>query len=168
MPYNKACPLWPNTADRFFTDLSLQCMNQKGPHCVSTCLAILTGREPEYFQSRINTQDPVSWSLALTEFGMKLAYCPTDVRKLQFYMPELVVLDDLFTLSYYTPGQPKDLLQDPGPDGWLCGSHVVILHRDQVYDPMKETSYDALSQGCGECHTKRIFRVVPGDHQRGL
>ena len=101
MPYDAISPLWPQSNESFFRDSTFRLIRQSGPHCVSTVLAMLTGTSPETFQGRINTQDPVSWSEALRQWGMKLAYCPADVRKLKYYMKELVALDDLFTLSYY-------------------------------------------------------------------
>lgn len=99
---------------------------------------------------------------------MKLAYCPTDVRRLKHYLRELVAYDDLFTLSYYTTTDPAVLLGDPDAGGWLTGSHIVVLHRDQVYDPTDGAVTPALEHECNEYHTKRVFRVVPADHPRGL
>jgi hypothetical protein len=135
---------------------------------VATCLAILSGADPGDFDGKINTQDPVSWSDALAPFGMKLAYVPTDVRKLRFYIEELVGYDDLFVLGFYLAQDPAALLQDPREDGWLCGSHLVVLHRDRILDPLEGTSVPAMDY-CGlRCHTKRVFRVVPAGHRRGL
>ena len=169
MPFDITSNLWPKNERRaFFRDKKIVPIKQVGPHCVSTVLAMLTGQTPEYFQGRINTQDPISWSDALKEFGMKLAYCPCDIRKLKFYMKELVELDDLFLLSYYTPKDPTVLLRDPDSRGWLAGSHVVILHRDKIINPQTGRITNALSHRCNKRHTKRIFRVVPKDYHRGL
>ena len=167
MPYHKSCPLWPDRAEHFFRDRVFHERRQSGPHCVSTVLAMLTGAEPETFQNRINTQDPVSWSRALRGFGLKLAYCPADVRKLRFYLPELLALDDLFTLSYYTPAQAAQILADPNDSGWICGSHIVILHRSEILDPATGQRLRAGTHQCAEFHSKRIFRVVPVGHERG-
>ena len=90
---------------------------------------------------------------------MKLAYIPFDARKLKFYMDELVSLDDLFLLSYYS-GLSLEILRDPDENGWVCESHVVILHRDQIIDPASGESRPAFDHWCNGCHTKRIFRVV--------
>jgi hypothetical protein len=168
MPFDLSCRLWPDHTKRFFAGKALRPLKQRGPHCVSTTLAMLTGAEPECFQGRVNTQDPASWSEALREWGMKLAYCPTDVRRLRFYLPELLALDDLFTLSYYTPGRGRSILANPDADGWVCGSHIVILHRDRIFDPQSGDVTAARDHGCLHLHTKRIFRVVPADHPRGL
>jgi hypothetical protein len=168
MPYDLHCDLWLNRDEAFFRDRSICPRKQSGPHCVSTVLAMLSGREPSEFQGRVNTQDPVSWSLALRECGLKLAYCPTDARKLRFYLPELLAIDDLFTLSVYCPREPSDVLRDPDERGWVCGSHVVILHRDIILDPVSGASSDADSHPCRNMHTKRIFRVVPTAHERGI
>ncbi len=168
MPYDASCHLWPDRDDAFFRDRDVRPRRQAGPHCVSTVLAMLSGREPTDFQGRVNTQDPVSWSSALRETGMKLAYCPTDARRLRFYLPELLALDDLFTLSFYTPGDPADLLRDPDDRGWVCGSHIVLLHRGAILDPASGTRSEALSHPIMNQHTKRIFRVVPSGHDRGI
>jgi hypothetical protein len=130
---------------------------------------MLTGEKPETFQGIINTQDPISWSDAIKKYAMKLAYCPSDTRRLEFYMPELLELDDLFTLSYYKPGNdPSAILKDPNDKGWICGSHVVILHRDSILDPASGLKIRAREDKCNDFYTKRIFRVVPLDHGRGL
>ncbi len=128
---------------------------------------MLTNQQPEYFYDKINTQDPISWSDALKEFGMKLAYCPFDVRKLKFYMEELIELDDLFLLCYYSPTD-SSILRDPDERGWICGSHVVILHRDKILDPATGTVTPAHEHPCNDHHVKRLFRVVPESHHRGL
>lgn len=168
MPYNESCSLWPNHDEHFFREHSIQPLLQEGPHCVSTVLAMLTGeKSAEAFQGHVNTQDPASWSSALRPYGLKLAYCPTDVRKLSFYLPELLALDDLFTLSYYSPTNAR-ILQDPDENGWVCGSHIVILHRSGIFDPANGKQLDATSHHCGDHYTKRIFRLVPTDHVRGL
>ena len=168
MPYDATSPLWPRNDGPFFRDKTFKVIRQRGPHCVSTALAILTGDTPERFQRVINTQDPVSWSEALRPWGMKLAYCPTDVRKLRYYMNELVAFDDLFTLSYYTKTDPQAILGDPDERGWVTGSHIVVLHRDKVLDSRRGTVTPAFEHECNDRHTKRIFRVVPADHPRGL
>jgi hypothetical protein len=168
MPYNNTSSLWPNREEHFFRQREIHPLRQSGPHCVSTVLAMLTGRQPEAFQGRVNTQDPVSWSSALFPDGLRLAYCPTDVRRLRFYLPELLIFDDLFTLSYYSPADGAAILQDPNEDGWVCGSHIVILHRSQILDPATGIRMDARSHPCEQHHTKRIFRLVPAGHARGL
>ncbi len=165
MPYDLTAGLWSGEDENFFRHRELEPLQQKGPHCVSTALAILTGLPPEHFQQIINTQDPVSWSEALRPSGMKLAYCAFDIRKLCFYMDELVGYDDLFLLCYYTS---SGLLSNPDERGWICGSHVVVLHRDRILDPAVGRAVAAHKHPCNLRHTKRIFRVVPHDHRRGL
>lgn len=168
MPYDLSNRLWPNNTDRFFPDVNIVPQLQEGPHCVSTSLAMLSGTEPEDFQGVVNTQDPYSWSKSLYPHGMKLAYCPTDVRKLGFYMDELVQLNDLFTLSYYTTRNELTILSDPDESGWVCGSHIVVMHRDKIYDSMTGDVTNALEDICNIYNTKRIFRVVPADSDRGV
>jgi hypothetical protein len=100
--------------------------------------------------------------MTLQPYGMKLAYCPMDVRKLKFYM------DDLFTLSYYTSLDSEDILGDPDSKGWVTGYHIVILHRDKILDPAAGTAIPARGHYCNNYHTKRIFRIVSSNHIRGL
>ena len=166
--YDHNTTLWSNKDEYFFRDFEIRPIPQRGPHCVSTVLAMLTGKEPEDFQGKMNTQDPRSWSQVLQPYGMQLAYCPMDVRKLKFYMDELIAMDDLFTLSYYTTLNPNEILADPNSTGWVTGSHIIILHRDRIIDPLSGTSIPAREHHCNEYHTKRIFRVVPRDHHCGL
>lgn len=168
MPFDTKCHLWPNNTEHFFQDAELIPLMQTGPHCVSTVLGILTCNRPQVFQGNINTQDPYSWSIALKKYGMKLAYCPADVRKIKFYMQELMELDDLFTLSYYTSNDKNVVLGDPSDHGWICSSHIVVLHRDKIIDPQTGIENNAKDHGCNNFHTKRIFRVVPLDYGRGL
>ena len=168
MPYNKHSNVWNEKNTKYFSEKTLIPIAQEGPHCVSTCLAILTNKTPEYFQEIVNTQDPVSWSDALKPFGMKLAYCPTDLRKLKYYLDELVDLDDLFVLCYYTTNDPIEIFKEPRSDGWICGSHIVILHHDQIIDPAKGVTIPFNDHGLEEKYTKRIFRVLPVDSERGL
>ena len=160
--------LWSEDTAPFFRDRSFTPLKQSGPHCVSTVLAMLTGEEPEVIRPSINTQNPVSWSDYLRGHGMKLAFCPTDCRRLEHYLDDLLALDDLFTLSYYSPSDPEAICADPDEKGWICGSHIVLLHRDQILDPASGVRTAARDhQGRGR-FTKRIFRVVPAQHLRGL
>ena len=168
MNYNFNSNLWPDKTEGFFKNKKITPIRQSGPHCVSTTLAILTETRPEDFQNdKVNTQDPVSWSLALNQYGMKLAYCPFDVRKLKFYMDELILLDDLFLLCYYSPLGPE-ILRDPDERGWICGSHIVTLFRDKIIDSKRGFAVPARDHECNDHFTKRIFRIVPIDYPRGL
>jgi hypothetical protein len=168
LPYDNNSHLWPNNIDVFFRDIELTPQLQNGPHCVSTSLAILTNSTPEEFQGIVNTQDPLSWSDKIQEWGMKFAYCPTDTRKLQYYITELVEIDDLFTLSYYTTDEKEKILADPNDNGWITGSHIVVMHRNMIYDSAKGIEMNAIDHPCNDCYTKRIFRVVPAYYKRGL
>ena len=171
MAHDLNSKLWPVEGEHYFHEMEINQLTQLGTTCVSTSLAMLTGKTTEYFLglNELNTQDPYTWSEALKKFGMKLAYCPTDVRKLKFYMEELIGYDDLFLVSFYSLNIEQEMiLGDPDEKGWLCGSHVVILHKDLIYDPMKGNPVKASEHSCMEAHTKRIFRVVPVEHKRGL
>ncbi|CAF0770746.1 unnamed protein product [Adineta ricciae] len=166
---NRDTPIWAaNKEENYFRERDIQLINQRGPTCVSTCLAMLTGKRPEDFQGNINTQDPVTWSAALHPYGMKLAYCPHDARKLKFYIDELIALDDLFGLSFYTTNDPEQILNDPDSTGFVTQSHFILLHRDKIYDSAGFGCGLARDHYCLEHHTKRIFRVLPVEHNRGL
>ena len=112
----------------------------------------------------------MTWSDALAPFGLKLAFVPHDIRKLRFYLPELVSADDLWTLSYYCPREEVgEMLRDPRQeDGWLCSSHIVLLHRGVVYDPSKSAPTPVEEHHMRDMPTKRIFRVVPVANRRRL
>jgi hypothetical protein len=168
MTYDKSCPLWPHGEEHFYRDRRFQPAAQRPKQCVATALAILTEQPPETFVGRINTQHPVSWSDALRPWGMKLAYCPSDIRSLKYYMDERVAIDDLFDLCYYISENPEEILADPRDDGWIRGSHIVILHRELILDPSGGTQTQAFEHGCNDQHTKRIFRVVPVEHRRRI
>ena len=168
MPYDYNSRIWPDSRAHFFTNVSINPLRQNGPHCVSTCLGMLTGLAPEHFQTRINTQNPSSWSDALRPYGMQLAYCSTDVRKIKYYIPELVSYEDLFVLCYYTSSEEKEIMREPDPSGWLTGSHIVILQNYNIFDPARGIGENAYEHSCNIYHTKRIFRVVPTDHPRRI
>lgn len=165
--YDLNTRLWPNNSDHFFRGQKYVIGKHKNLNCVVVVLATLTGASPNQFKGIINTQDPVSWSEALKSWGMKLAYCPCDIRKLRYYMEELIKLDDLFLLSYYTPVS-KRILKDPDENGWISHSHIVILHRNNIYDSKLDQAVPAKEHICNKYYTKRIFRVIPVGHERGL
>ncbi len=170
MCYNTNTRLWESAEENFFREKMIVPQLQIGGTCVSTALSMLTGVTPEDIRTvGINTQNPVSWSLALIPYGMKLAYCPVDVRRLKFYMEELIGYDDLFLLCYYSLNDPSEtILNDPDNMGWIVGSHVVILQRDQIIDSSIGAIIQARQHDCNNAYTKRLFRVVPKDHKRGL
>ena len=156
----------------FFNELDIVHIKQKGPSCVPTTLAMLaraTGADvgPEYFMSIINSQSPHTWSKSLEPFGMQLAYCNQDLRKLAYYIDELLEYDDLFLVCFYSKTPPSD----PDEKGKLCTAHIVTLHKDVIIDTAKEgegsvgmaNNYPRLDR-----ETKRIFRVVPIGHPRCL
>ena len=168
MPYDAHSVLWPEQGEAFFREQVFVPQQQVGPHCVATTLAMLTVQTPDIFMGNINTQNPATWSDALAPWQMQLAYCPTDVRKVKFYIDELLHIDDLFTISYYTTLDAARILADPNERGWVTGSHVVLLHRAYILDPANGTRMLARAHHGLEFHTKRIFRVVPSGYQRRL
>ena len=167
-------PLWEGPKgenNHFFRDINLEHIKQIGPSCVATTLTMIarsTGAKVsvDYFKKITNSQSPHTWSEALKEFGMQLAYCNNDVRRIDNYIEELVSYDDLFLVSFYSVDPPSD----PDKNGKLCTAHIVTLCGKKILDTakpkfsggvIKATSYSRL-----ERQTKRIFRVVPKGHQR--
>ena len=172
---NASAPLWDEESEcepkgPFFRDLEIEHIKQIGPSCVPTTLAMLarsTGADvgPDDFKEIINSQSPHTWSKALHPYGLQLAYCNHDLRRLRYIVDELVAHDDLFLLCFYSVDPPSD----PDENGKLCTAHIVTLHRDKIIDTAKShlcgvslaSQYPRL-----ERQTKRIFRVVPAGYPR--
>ncbi|MDP6326596.1 MAG: hypothetical protein QGI36_05850 [Candidatus Thalassarchaeaceae archaeon] len=174
---NMSAPLWDSHEEGepcgpFFHNLDIRHIKQSGPSCVPTTLAMLakaTGADvnPEDFMPLINSQSPHTWSKSLEPYGLQLAYCNQDVRRLEYYIDELVEYDDLFLICFYSKTPPSD----PGVNGKLCTAHIVTLHKGVIIDTAKRgdssvckaIDYPRLGR-----ETKRIFRVVPKGHPRCL
>ena len=173
---NPSAPLWDavvsnETQDQFFADINIQHDRQQGPSCVATTLAMIartTGAEVtvEEIKEVTNSQSPHTWSNALKPYGMQLAYCNNDLRRIENYIDELVEHDDLFLLSFYSIDPPSD----PDENGKLCTAHIVTLHKDTIYDTAKNSSSGGIIAAQDyarlERQTKRIFRVVPLGYPR--
>jgi len=173
---NSSAPLWDAASVEenqgpFFSDLEFEHDKQIGPSCVATTLAMIarsTGAvvTVDDFKKVTNSQSPHSWSNALKPYGLQLAYCNNDVRRIEYYIEELVEHNDLFLLCFYSIDPPSN----PDENGKLCTAHIVTLHKDTIYDTAKHSSsggviaaqeYTRLKR-----QTKRIFRVVPLGHPR--
>ena len=173
---NANAPLWDVAAvgdiqGPFFSDIEIRHDRQIGPSCVATTLAMIartTGADvtPDDFKQVTNSQSPHSWSNALKPYGMQLAYCNHDLRRIEHYIDELVEHDDLFLLCFYSVNPPSD----PNEAGKLCTAHIVTLHKDTIYDTAKHSSSGGVIAAHDyarlERQTKRIFRVVPLGHPR--
>ena len=175
---NPTAPLWYSAGIHepqgpYFPHLNVEHVKQQGPSCVATTLSMVansTGASttPEDFKEVTNSQAPHTWSEALKPYGLQLAYCNSDLRRLGYFIDELVEYDDLFLLSFFS----KDPPSDPLPSGKLCTAHIITLHKGTIYDTAKD------KHAGGECvaddysrlerQTKRIFRVVPLYHPRCL
>jgi|TARA_B100001559_G_C16482882_1_gene614630 hypothetical protein len=172
---NASAPLWDEESGSeprgpFFRDLEIEHIKQIGPSCVPTTLAMLarsTGADvsPDDFKKIINSQSPHTWSNALQPYGLQLAYCNHDLRRLSYIVDELVEHDDLFLLCFYSVDPPSD----PDENGKLCTAHIVTLHRDKIIDTAKVAPYGvslASQYPRLRRQSKRIFRVVPVGHPR--
>lgn len=161
--------LWAdNLAIRFAHNITLTHRRQIGESCVSTGLSAITGDSPEFIRDIINTQSPASWSDYLRPFGWQLAYCNTDLRRLDYYIDELVLLDDLFVICTYSPADPYDIAVEPDSNGWVCGSHFFLLHGETIYDSLYSEPQAAFDYQGLEKYVKRVFRVVPDGYRRAL
>ncbi|HJM20091.1 MAG TPA: hypothetical protein QF802_06515 [Candidatus Thalassarchaeaceae archaeon] len=174
---NMSAPLWDSHEEGepcgpFFHNLDIRHIKQSGPSCVPTTLAMLakaTGADvnPEDFMPLINSQSPHTWSKSLEPYGLQLAYCNQDVRRLEYYIDELVEYDDLFLICFYSKTPPSD----PDVNGKLCTAHIVTLHKGVIIDTAKRGNYSvckAIDYPRLGRETKRIFRVVPKGHPRCL
>ncbi|MDC0341443.1 hypothetical protein OAM96_05770 [Candidatus Poseidoniaceae archaeon] len=173
---NPSAPLWDavvnnETQDQFFADINIQHDRQQGPSCVATTLAMIartTGAEVtvDEIKEVTNSQSPHTWSNALKPYGMQLAYCNNDLRRIENYIDELVEHDDLFLLSFYSIDPPSD----PDESGKLCTAHIVTMHKDTIYDTAKNSGSGGIIAAQDyarlERQTKRIFRVVPLGYPR--
>ncbi|DAC60826.1 MAG TPA: hypothetical protein D7I03_01565 [Candidatus Poseidoniales archaeon] len=170
---NKTCKIWKGDEDTYFNGLKIQHRKQVGPSCVATTLSMIVeslgfNASPEHFKAVTNSQCPQSWSDSLKPFGLQLAYCNTDVRRLKYYVEELALLKDLFLVSFYSTDPPFDI----DSNGKLCTAHIVTMHKDMIYDTAKLANYGGVSKVQNYTRldrpVKRIFRVVPLGHERCL
>ena len=169
MEYDFKGSLWtdasfPNTARH----IELIHRVQIGGSCVSTGLSLITHEGPEDIRRQINSQSPMSWSDYLQPFGWKLAYCNTDLRCLDYFVDELLHWDDLFVVCTYSPLSAQVIGEDPNEDGWICGSHFMLLQGDMVYDTRFSDPVALIEHQDLRRYVKRIFRVVQVEHPRGL
>ena len=72
-----------------------------------------------------------------------------------------------------TATKPKCITREPDLTGRIIGSHIILLHRDTIFDPCagvgcKAIDYNWGGYKLGQLFTKRIFRVVPADYPRGI
>jgi len=57
--FNYSSKLWPDNVEAFFRNRDILPIKQKGPHCVSTVLAMIAGISSDLFNGKINTQNLV-------------------------------------------------------------------------------------------------------------
>jgi hypothetical protein len=131
---------------------------------------------PSHFRNEVvDSHDPVSWSCALEEFGMKLAYCPTDTIKLKHYGKELTDLDDMFLICTYAISDLSvETNDDDGPNKTVYGYDAFVIWRGCILDIVSDSCGNnvittaIMKHKLGESHVKGIYRVVPVTHKRGL
>ena len=170
---NSTCEIWDCSDESYFDTININHKQQVGPSCVATTLSLIVESfgftaKPDYFKARTNSQSPQSWSDSLKEFGLQLAYCNTDVRRLSYLVDELKSYNDLFLISFYSQDPPFDT----DVNGKLCTAHIVTLHNDTIYDTAKPSSSGGVckigSYSRLDRPVKRIFRVLPLGHERCL
>lgn len=148
-----------SNSECLFTNPGMNIIMQKQERgaCVPTCLAAIAGVQPSQFYD-VDSQDPRTWSSALLPYGVRLEYCPNDSRAVRHYHDELS--KGLWLVGYYLD-YPVPL--NPDEHGWLCGSHLVVVHAGCVYDPSSDYLCSLGAHISSGRPTKRIFRVVPID-----
>ena len=170
---NQTWEIWRGDDNTYFKDLTIQHKKQLGPSCVATTLSLIVESlgftaDVDHFKRVTNSQSPQTWSDSLKPFGLQLAYCNTDVRRLRYYVEELASLKDLFLISFYSTDPPFDI----DKNGKLCTAHIVTMHEDRIYDTAKNVDNGGVSkfQSYSRLNmpVKRIFRVVPLGHARCL
>ena len=165
---NANAPLWYGENEQFFSDLRFNHKKQIGPSCVPTSISMVLqafGHDVSIddVKKEINTQAPHSWSAFLQSYGLQLAYCNTDQRPLGLYIDELIEMDDLFFLSFYSHEFPS--VYDG--EGKFCTAHIITLNKSTIYDTAvwngvcHATQYHRLGN-----RVKRIFRIVPLGYER--
>ena len=110
---NQTCEIWRGDDNTYFKDLTIQHKKQLGPSCVATTLSMIVESlgftaDVDYFKEVTNSQSPQTFD-SLKPFGLQLAYCNTDVRRLRYYVEELASLKDLFLISFYSTDPPFDI-----------------------------------------------------------
>ena len=169
MPYDLTSGLWAaDDSNRYFSDFQVVHRRQGGSNCVANTLAMLTGKDPYRIKEEINTQSPISWSDFLRPHGFQLAYCNVDFRRLKHFVDELVAYNDLFLLAYYSPLDARDIGREPDQEGWISGSHIVLLNGDTVHDGLLHSHVKLHDYQRLESYVKRIFRVLPVGNSRSL
>jgi len=91
----------------------------------------------------------------LKEYGWKLVYCLSDIRKLKHYIPELQI--GTYIVELYVDSA-EHILGEPNEDGWLCSSKIIVVQNGLV-----GTTEKIENTHLAGYHTKRIARVVPTD-----
>lgn len=163
--YSKSSRIWSDKDNINLNIDKINYMFQKPKECVPTTLAMITYEEPDKFYN-INTQEPTNWSDELHKYNLKLAYCNTDFRLLKYYKDELIEYNGLFLISVYR-AKLNMIGSNPDEEGWICPSHIFILHKNMIYDSSSELCNIDDSKYLN-CYVKRIFRVVPLDYHRGI
>tara|TARA_X000000368_G_scaffold201209_1_gene158862 strand:+ start:1253 stop:1786 length:534 start_codon:yes stop_codon:yes gene_type:complete len=170
---DQTCKIWDSNDCSYFENLKIVHKQQNGPSCVATTLSMLVESlgnniSPEYFKSLTNSQSPQTWSDSLKKFGLQLAYCNTDVRRLSYLIEELKSYDDLFLISFYSVDPPFDT----DVNGKLCTAHIITMHKGTIFDTAKSSVYGGVCKSEDYARldrpVKRIFRVLPLGHERCL
>ncbi|CAF1404661.1 unnamed protein product [Adineta ricciae] len=81
---------------------------------------------------------------------------------------ELIGLDDLFALNFYTASNPEDIFGNAYHTAFVTQSDLIMLHRDKIYHSTRHQYVPARDHRCVNYHTKYIFQVPSATHDRGL
>ncbi|CAF1582907.1 unnamed protein product [Adineta ricciae] len=81
---------------------------------------------------------------------------------------QLIGLDDLFALNFYTASNPEDIFGNAYHTAFVTQSDLIMLHRDKIYHSTRHQYVPARDHRCVNYHTKYIFQVPSATHDRGL
>jgi len=119
-------------------------------------------------ENRIVPSNPRTWLLALQDFGLNLEYWTTWLCEMRWFMSDLLMVDDLFLLCYYTTVSPDEVMAFESQGMTTECFHIVILHRCAIIDPVLGECESAFLHPCNGMLARWIFRVVPAERQGWL
>ena len=101
----------------FFEALSMEHVKQVGPSCVATTLSMVANATGAHLARGLQGRDQFSGTAHLVGGAEALRTATgllyNDVRRLAYFVDELVAYDDLFFLCFYSEDPPSD----PQPSG---------------------------------------------------
>ena len=153
MQLSKRASLWPSREDCFFKDSKLN-SKKLGEISVFKLLATLTDAKQEFFKERMNKYYPIDLFNAFMWLGFRVVPCLTYNPSLKFYIDELIKLNDLFVIIYFTNKSVGK--------GLIRNGRVTVLFRDRLY--LADGSRSIQMKECPDKQLIGIYRIVPEHH----